>query len=113
MEHRWHARWPVDFDVMLYQHGMPVAHCRASNLSLNGILVHNEPPRLPLDVTVELEFEYQMHAELRRCRFAASIIHQSERGTGLMFLQDDPERALLVEDLLTRMRQTEGLTLLS
>ncbi len=110
MEHRWHTRWPVNFDVMLYQHDLPVVRCRASNLSSNGMLVHNDSQSLHLDTPVELEFEYQAHEELRRCRFAASIIHQSDQGIGLMFLEEDQHRALAVEDMLTLIRQTEGLT---
>lgn len=113
MEHRWHTRWPVNFDVLLYHHGLPIAHCRASNLSLNGILVQGEPSNLPIDGPVEIEFEYQAHEPPRRCRLSASIIHQSDQGTGLMFLQEGSNSFLALEEMLTRLQHTESLALLS
>jgi hypothetical protein len=85
MEHRWHARGDVELDVVLYHQGIPVARCEAHNISPNGIFIEPASEELDVNTPVELEFVLGGKEKAEHYRINARVVHQSGKGTGLMF----------------------------
>ncbi len=100
MEHRWQARKPVEFEVFLYHQGVPVARCDARNLSSNGIFIQPPISDLEINGSVELEFSVKEAEQNRWYRVNARVIHQSEKGTGLMFQAASSDTTIGVKKLL-------------
>lgn len=101
MEHRWHQRGEVDFNVVIYSDGLPVACGRAHNLSASGLLVQPGATLIDINAPVELECTVKGRHGVRRLRIPAQVVHQSEQGTGVMFQTQRPEAQRTVNTMLT------------
>lgn len=91
MEHRWHQRGEVDFNVVIYSDGLPVACGRAHNLSASGLLVQPGATLIDINAPVELECAVKGRQGAQRVRIPAQVVHQSEQGTGVMFQTQRPD----------------------
>ena len=90
MEHRCSIRKPMELQVMLYKHGLPVQRALSRNLGLGGVLVDTGDTRWRKNEYLEVEFIGADGGQ--GMRVPAVVVHQSENGTGLMFDQVSGEQ---------------------
>lgn len=107
MEHRWHHRGQAKFDVVLYHHGVPIARGTAQNLSPNGMLIEPSTDGIDVNSSVELEVSFKERGYIRRYRVGAQVIHQSSKGTGVMFQSHRPEARAVITKLLETCDNTQ------
>ena len=83
MEHRCSVRKPMEFQLMLYKHGLPVQRAVSRNLGLGGMLIDTGTTTWRKNEYLEVEF---IDADgSPGMRVPAVVVHQSEQGAGLMF----------------------------
>jgi len=83
MEHRCSVRKPIECQLLLYKHGLPVQTGICRNLGFDGLFIE----------TVSCEWRKNEYLEVEiigykgepAMRLPAVVIHHSERGAGLMF----------------------------
>ena len=83
MEHRCSVRKPIEFQLLLYKHGLPVQTGFCRNLGLGGLFIETG--------SCEWRKNEFLEVEIIACngkpvmRLPAAVVHYSERGAGLMF----------------------------
>ena len=83
MEHRCSVRKPIEFQLRLYKHGLPVQTGFCRNLGLGGLFIETG--------SCEWRKNEFLEVEIIACngkpvmRLPAAVVHYSERGAGLMF----------------------------
>ena len=83
MEHRCSVRKPLEFQLLLYKHGLPIQSGVCRNLGFGGLFIetgHRDWRR-----TEYLEVEILGPKGLPSMRLAAVVIHHNGQGAGLMF----------------------------
>ena len=89
MEHRYHRRYPMDAEVLLYRQGLPVAFARLRNLSLEGALVEVEPDKT-FRRHVPFQLEVRLPGQKGPCpRLRGYVVHVSGERVGFMLETDD------------------------
>ncbi|TCK19179.1 PilZ domain-containing protein [Thiogranum longum] len=83
MEHRCSVRKPMEFQLMLYKHGLPVQSAVSRNLGLGGMLIDTGTTTWRKNEYLEVEFICAGGGP--GMRVPAVVVHQSSRGAGLMF----------------------------
>lgn len=83
MEHRCSVRKPIEFQLLLYKHGLPVQTGICRNLGLGGLFI--EIGSREWRKNEYLEVEIIGYNGKPAMRLPAVVIHHSERGAGLMF----------------------------
>ena len=83
MEHRCSVRKPIEFQLMLYKHGLPVQRAVSRNLGLGGMLIDTGTTMWRKNEYLEVEFICADGGE--GMRVPAVVVHQSGHGAGLMF----------------------------
>jgi hypothetical protein len=83
MEHRCSLRKPIELQLLLYKHGLPVKIGICRNLGLGGLFV--ETGRYEWREMEALQVELVGYNGKPSMRLPAVLIHHSERGAGLMF----------------------------
>ncbi|MEJ2181883.1 MAG: PilZ domain-containing protein, partial [Gammaproteobacteria bacterium] len=91
MEHRWSTRIPHSTQVTLYHKKLPVAVCTTHDIGLGGLFVTTGPLTYPLDTMLDVEIQLDNDGELKWFRLPASVVHDSENGLGMMFLESNLE----------------------
>ncbi len=90
MEHRCSVRKPMELQLMLYKHGLPVQSAVSRNLGLGGMLIDTGTTTWRNNEFLEVEFIGDDGSP--GMRVPAVVVHQSGRGTGLMFDGIDGEQ---------------------
>ena len=95
MEHRCSVRKPLTCQLLLYNNGLPVQSGVSRDLGLGGVFVEAGSCAWRKNQRLEIELLDCGEAGMR---FPAVVVHQSERGVGLMFdgLSGEQRRALRV-----------------
>ena len=83
MEHRCSVRKPIEFQLILYKHGLPVQSGICRNLGLGGMFI--EAGTYPWRKNEYLEVEIAGNNAHPGMRLPAVVVHHCERGAGLMF----------------------------
>ena len=83
MEHRCSVRKPIEFQLLLYKHGLPVQSGISRNLGLGGMFINTGT--YPWRKNEYLEVEILASDGNPGMRLPAVVVHHSERGAGLMF----------------------------
>ena len=83
MEHRCSVRRPIEFQLMLYKHGLPVQTGICRNLGLGGLFVEADGYDWRKNEYLEVEVIGASGKPL--IRLPAVVVHHSVRGAGLMF----------------------------
>ncbi|MGD8568456.1 MAG: PilZ domain-containing protein [Gammaproteobacteria bacterium] len=100
MHRRASLRYPAVFKVVLYQDDHPIAQCNAKNVCRDGVFVQTQNIELSPDVQLDIEFEVTEGDSRKRARLPASVIHQSEQGLGLRFMEPKTRDEVLAHALL-------------
>lgn len=83
MEHRCSVRKPLAFQLLLYQHGLPVQSGVCRDLGLDGLFF--ESAGRVWRKYESLDVEILGRSGLPSMRLPVVVIHSSNRGAGLMF----------------------------
>jgi hypothetical protein len=83
MEHRCSVRKPIEFQLLLYKHGLPVQSGVSRNLGLGGLFIETGVNEWRKNEYLEVEF--LGHDGNPIMKLAAVVVHHSEQGVGLMF----------------------------
>lgn len=83
MEHRCSIRKPLELQVLLYKHGLPVQSGTTRNLGLGGVFVEAEAWQWRKHETLEVEFLAVDSSPVMRV--TAVVVHLRDGGAGLMF----------------------------
>ena len=83
MEHRCSVRKPIEFQLLLYKHGLPVQSGTCLNMGLGGMLI-DTGERL-WRKNEYLEVEILGRAGAPAMRLPAVVVHQNEQSVGVMF----------------------------
>jgi hypothetical protein len=83
MEHRCSVRKPIEFQLMLYKHGLPVQSAVSRNLGLGGMLIDTGTTTWRKNEYLEVEFICADGS--KGMRVPAVVVHHSGHGAGLMF----------------------------
>ncbi len=98
MEHRCSVRKPVEFQLILYKHGLPVQSGNCRNLGLGGIFIEAGTYAWRKNEYLEVEIVGN-HAQ-PGMRLPAVVVHHCERGAGLMFDAMSGEQRRTLRSLL-------------
>ena len=112
MEHRWSARAPISNRVTLFRNKMPVAVCVAKDIGRGGLFVATGPLTYSKNTILDIDIKLDTDQGSKRFRLPACVVHRSEAGVGLMFLETNEEVALNIRRLLlngVRDQQPESL----
>jgi len=82
MEHRCSIRKPVAVRVLIYKHGLPVQSGLSRDLGMGGVFVVTGAYNWRRNEYLEIEFAAINGVKLR---LPALVVHQREKGVGLMF----------------------------
>jgi len=83
MEHRCSVRKPVEFQLLLYKHGLPIESSVSRNLGLGGVFIDTGAYEWRKNEYLEVEFVGRNGNP--GMRMPAVVVHASPLGTGLMF----------------------------
>ena len=83
MEHRCSVRKPIEFQLLLYKHGLPMQSGISRNLGLGGMFINTGTYQWRKNEFLEVEILSGDGSP--RIRLPAVVVHHSERGAGLMF----------------------------
>lgn len=100
MHRRASLRYPAVFKVVLYQGNRPIMECNAKNVCRDGLLVEAKNLTFQTDDRLDIEFEAAGGKSRQRARLPASVVHQSEHGLGLRFLEPTTREEILAHALL-------------
>lgn len=83
MEHRCSVRKSLEFQLLLYKHGLPVQSGVCRNLGLGGLFIETGDREWRKSESVEVEI--LGHDGLPAIRLSAVVAHHNKQGAGLMF----------------------------
>jgi hypothetical protein len=83
MEHRCSVRKPLEFQLLLYKHGLPIQSGVCRNLGLGGLFI--ETGDREWRKNEYLEVELLGRNGLPSMRFSVVVVHHNGDGAGLMF----------------------------
>jgi len=83
MEHRCSVRKSIEFQLLLYKHGLPIQSGISRNLGLGGMFINTGT--YPWRKNEYLEVEILSSDGNSGMRLPAVVVHHSEHGVGLMF----------------------------
>ncbi|VAW78018.1 hypothetical protein MNBD_GAMMA13-556 [hydrothermal vent metagenome] len=83
MEHRCSIRKPIEFQLLLYKHGLPVQNGTCCNIGLGGMFINTGENRWHKNEYLEVEILSQ--TGITAMRLAAVVVHQNQQGMGVMF----------------------------
>ena len=90
MEHRCSVRKPLEVQLLLYKHGLPVHSGVSRDLGLGGVFVKTGTYEWRKNEYLEVEFkDVEGRAGMR---LPAVVVHHSSQGAGLMFDGIDNEQ---------------------
>ncbi|MDT8386439.1 MAG: PilZ domain-containing protein [Thiogranum sp.] len=83
MEHRCSVRKPLQFQLLLYKHSLPVQSAICHNLGLGGMFISATGYQWRKNEILEVEFVGPENQP--RMRLPAVVVHYGKQGAGLMF----------------------------
>jgi PilZ domain len=83
MEHRCSVRKPLEFQLLLYKHGLPIQSGVSRNLGLGGLFI--ETSEREWRKNEYLEIEILGRNGLPSMRLHAVVVHHNGKGAGVMF----------------------------
>jgi hypothetical protein len=83
MEHRCSVRKPLEFQLLLYKHGMPIQRGLCRDLGLGGLFINTGERGWRKNEYVEVEI--LADDGYPNMRLPAVVIHYNQHGAGLMF----------------------------
>lgn len=83
MEHRCSVRKPLEFQLLLYKHGLPVQSGVCRNLGLGGLFIESGDREWRKNEYLEVEI--LGHNGLPSMRLPVVVVHHTGSGAGLMF----------------------------
>ncbi len=83
MEHRCSVRKPLQFQLLLYKHGLPIQSGVCRNLGLGGLFIETGEREWRKNEYLEVEILGQNG--LPSMRLPAVVVHHNGTGAGLMF----------------------------
>ena len=83
MEHRCSVRKPIEFQLLLYKHGIPVQSGTSRNLGLGGMFIDTGNREWRKNEYLEVEVLGQEGEP--SMRLPAVVIHHNGAGAGVMF----------------------------
>ncbi|MGW8309892.1 MAG: PilZ domain-containing protein [Thiogranum sp.] len=83
MEHRCSVRKPLEFQLLLYKHGLPIQSGVCRNLGLGGLFI--ETGHREWRKNEYLEVEILGPSGLPSMRLPAVVVHSNASGAGLAF----------------------------
>ena len=86
MENRWSYRTPLQLGVLIHYGPLGLIRGVSENVSAEGMFVNTGRIALSDDELVEVTFSYPNSTEGRTFSISANIVHTSEEGTGLQFI---------------------------
>ncbi len=103
MEHRYSIRKKLAIRVLFYKHGVPVQSGQSLDLCLGGIFVETRPFQWHKNECLDIELVSRRGVKLR---LPALVVHQREKGIGLMFDAISKEQRKQLRDILFNAAQT-------
>lgn len=82
MEHRCSVRKPLEFQLLLYKHGLPIQSGVCRNLGLGGMFIETSSRDWRKHESLEVEI---LGRESVRMRLRAMVVHHGKNGVGVMF----------------------------
>ncbi len=101
MEHRYSERSPQIIEVCLRHPGLGVLRARTVNISLGGMLLAVNHPRLAVNALVGLSFYLGSRRRRKQYHVQAMVTHCGPSGIGLMFDDRDDELHKALLDFIT------------
>ena len=90
MEHRCSVRKPIELQLLMYRHGLPVQMGFCRNLGLGGLFIETSGYQWRKKDYLEVEIIGAKGQALGR--LPAMVVHRSRRGAGLVFGTLSPEQ---------------------
>ena len=104
MEHRCSVRKPIEFQLLLYKHGLPVQSGICRNLGLGGMFIDTGDRDWRKNEYLEVEILGKDGKP--SMRVPAVVVHHSAKGAGIMFdAVSNHQRRLLRNWLFDRQLQ--------
>ena len=100
MEHRWSTRIPLSNRITLYQNNEPIAEGIAKDIGRGGLFLESGPLRHVINTTVSVVLTMDTEEGLERFCLLACVIHSSNTGVGLMFLEDNNNFSYHIRQLI-------------
>ncbi len=83
MEHRCSIRKSMEFQLLLYKHGLPVQNGTCSNIGLGGMLIDAGERQWRKNEYLEVEILDRSGVSVMRLQ--AVVVHQNQQSVGVMF----------------------------
>lgn len=99
MEHRHHARFTADLQMLIYRRGLPVATGTLRNVSVQGLFVETDYADLHPHQHLECEFRSESSTTGEWHRVGAWVSRRARRGIGLEVDDADRRNAQILEEL--------------
>ncbi len=106
MEHRCSVRKSLEFQLLLYKHGLPIQSGVCRNLGLGGLFIDTGDRAWRKHECVEVEILGQ--DGLPSMRLPAVVVHHNHRGAGLMFETVTNEQRSRLRAWLFEKRQQDA-----
>ena len=90
MEHRCSVRKPIELQLLMYRHGLPVQMGRCRNLGHGGLFIETRGYQWRKKDYLVVEIIGKKGQPL--VRLPAMVVHRSSRGAGLVFGTLSPEQ---------------------
>ncbi|MGD8641472.1 MAG: hypothetical protein PVG89_12645 [Gammaproteobacteria bacterium] len=100
MNRRASHRYPGVFQVSLYQNNLKLAICQAENVCHDGIFIQLGNTVLQPGIPLEIELEADEIGSRKRARLRAELIHRTDTGAGLHFMEPTTREEILAHALL-------------
>lgn len=102
IDHRYSLRRTVNSEVVLKYRALGLVHGRVKDLGVGGMFVDLGRVQLPLNAVVEVSLFCKNIQKGHHQTYSAEamVVHQSDGGIGLMFLDLDPQCQIFLHDLV-------------
>jgi hypothetical protein len=94
MERRGRDRVPASFKLLIIKGGLPVAIARVKDASDMGLFIETEFTDMAPQQAMQFELPLRVNSILCPFRFAAQVVHQSQKGYGLVIDSADQHARL-------------------
>ncbi len=99
MDHRYNSRRPIFLDAVIESRALGRIPCRVKNIGLGGVFLEIPRVKPALNSVVELSLSVPLNGTSCRCQMFGIVVHQTERGVGLMFEELSPADKAAVKSL--------------
>jgi len=114
MEHRCTTRQSIAIDILLCDHQQSTTlHCKTSNVGAGGVFIKKVSEHYKKNALLAMEFELELsrrHKIFRRYSWPAMVVHSSNEGVGLTFLDADVETMYAWQQMITRASWPRSVT---